>query len=108
MKSQKREWKMHQQLQKRKTTQALALQKRPPIHGKKKMKLTAKIVERKTQEKLQLLPKREETEKCGCIAEWHTFLDIFLAKEVRTHFSKNGSLPNSNLVAHTLPIPCNN
>ena len=49
-----------------------------------KMKLTAKIVERKTQEKLQLLPKCEKTEKRECIAEWHTFLGIFLAKEVRT------------------------
>ena len=49
-----------------------------------KMKLTAKIVVRKTQENLQLLPKREETEKRECIAEWHTFLGIFLAKEVRT------------------------
>ena len=69
-----------------------------------KMKLTAKIVERKTQEKLQLLPKREETEKRECIAKWPTFLGIFLAKEVRTRFSEMVLCPIRILVAHTLPI----
>ena len=49
-----------------------------------KMKQKAKNVEGITQEKLQLLPNREKTEKRECLAEWHTFLGIFLAKEVRT------------------------
>ena len=35
----------------------------------------------------------EENEKRGCMAEWHTFLGIFLAKEVRTRFSKMGLYP---------------
>ena len=65
-----------------------------------KMKPTAKNVEGKTQEKLQLLPKREETEKRGCLAEWPTFLGIFLAKEVRTRFSKMGLCP----IRISLPI----
>ena len=73
-----------------------------------KMKQTAKNVKGITQEKLQLLPKREKTEKRECIAEWHTFLGIFLAKEVRTRFSKMGLYPIRILVAHTLPLPCNN
>ena len=46
----------------------------------------------------------EENGKRGCIAEWHTFLGIFLAKEVRTRFSKMGLCPIRILVAHTLPI----
>ena len=73
-----------------------------------KMKPTAKNVEGITQEKLQLLPKREKTEKRECLAEWHTFLGIFLAKEVKTRFSKMGLCRIRILVAHTLPLPCNN
>ena len=46
-------------------------------------------------------------EKRGCIAEWHTFLVIFLAKEVKTRFSKMGLCP-IQIFSHTLPIPCNN
>jgi len=64
------------------------------------MKPTAKNVDGKTQEKLQLLPKRPnvkknglENGKRGCMAEWPAFLDIFLAKEVRTRFSKMGLCP---------------
>ena len=72
------------------------------------MKQTAKNVEGITEEKLQLLPKREKNEKRECLAEWPTFLGIFLAKEVRTRFSKMGLCPIRILVAHTLPLPCNN
>ena len=35
----------------------------------------------------------EENGKRGCMAEWPTFLGIFLAKEVRTRFSKMGLCP---------------
>ena len=43
----------------------------------------------------------EENGKHGCMAEWHKFLGIFLAKEVRTRFSKMGSLPNSNFCPYS-------
>ena len=106
--------KMHQQLPNvRKTTQSLALQKRPPIHGKNEanyqkcgMKDTGKTLAAPKSPNVK--ENGGKMEKRGCIAEWPTFLGIFLAKEVKTRFSKNGPLPNSNLVAHTLPIPCNN
>ena len=42
-----------------------------------------------------------KNEECGCMAEWHTFLGIFLAKEVRTRFSKMGPLPNSNFYPYS-------
>ena len=86
---------MHQQLQKnvRKTTQSPALQKRPPIHGKNEA--NSQNRGKKNTGKTPAAPKipnvkenGEENEKRGCIIEWHTFLGIFLAKEVRTRFSK--------------------
>ena len=46
-------------------------------------------------------------EKQGCMVEWAYVFGFLLAKEVKTHFSKMGALPNSNF-SHTLPIPCNN
>ena len=99
---------MHQQLKNvRKTTQALALQKRPPIPGKNEAN-SQKRGWKKHRKNFSCSQNVRKLKKRECIAEWHTFLGIFLAKEVRTHFSKNGSLPNSNLVAHTLPLPCNN
>ena len=76
-----------------------------------KMKLTAKTWDPNTQEKLQLLPKTpnvkengQENEKRGCMAEWHTFLDIFLAKEVRTRFSKMGLCPIRNWLPILFPF----
>ena len=75
----------------RKTTQSPALQKRPPIHGKNEAS-TQKRGMNNTR-KTPAAPKipnvkenGEENGKCGCMAEWHTFLGIFLAKEVRTRF----------------------
>ena len=41
----------------------------------------------KTTPKLPCVSKNEER---GCMAEWPTFLGIFLAKEVKTRFSKMG------------------
>ena len=87
----------------RKTAQSPALQKRPPIHGKNET--NSKKHGMKNTGKTPAGPKNPNVkenggkmEKRGCIAEWHTFLGI----------QKNGSLPNSNFFAHTLPIPCNN
>ena len=97
----------------RKTTQALALQKQPPIHGKNEA--NSQNVGSKHTGKTPAAPKSpnvkengEENGKRECMAEWPTFLGIFLAKEVRTHFSKMGLCPIRILVAHTLPLPCNN
>ena len=33
---------------------------------------------------------------------------FLLAQGVKTHFPKTDGFSNSNLVCHTLPIPCNN
>ena len=84
---------MHQQLQKREEDNPGPGITKTTSNPWEKMKLTAKIVERKTQENLQLLPKREETEKRECMAEWPAFLGIFPAREVRTRFSKMGLFP---------------
>ena len=46
----------------------------------------------------------EENEKRGCMAEWPTFLGTFLAKEVRTHFSKNGSSAQFEHVPILFPL----
>ena len=112
---QNREWEMHQQLPNREEKQPNPQHYKNDLPSMGKMKPATKNVEMKDTGKTLAAPKSpnvkengEENEKRGCIAEWHTFLDTFLAKEVRTHFSKNGSLPNSNFFSHTLPIPCNN
>ena len=59
---------------------------------------TSKIVEVKTTPKLPYVGKDEY---CGCIAEWPMFLGIFLAKEVKTRFSKMGPLPNLNFCPYS-------
>ena len=75
----------------RKPTQSLGLPKRPPIHGKNEannqkhgMKDTGKTPAAPKSSNVK--ENGEENEKRGCLAEWHTFLGIFLAKEVRTRF----------------------
>ena len=93
---------MHQQLQKREEDNPVPGTTKKTSHPWEKMKPAAKNVEWKTQEKFQLLPKREETKKRECLAEWPTFLGIFLAKEVKTRFSKMGLCP-IRIFAHTLP-----
>ena len=61
MKSQKREWKMHQQLQKREEDNPIPSTTKNDLPSMGKMKPTPKNVEGKAQKKLQLPPKREES-----------------------------------------------
>ena len=99
---------MHQQLQKREEDNPGPGITKTTSNPWEKWSHSQKRGRKNTQETPAAPPKREKTQKRECIAEWHTILGLFLAQEVRTRFSKNGSLPNSKLVAHTLPLPCNN
>ena len=106
--SQKREWKNAPAAPKTWGRQPSLWHYKNDLPSMGKMKPQPKTWKEKHTGNSSCSPKREKTQKRECIAEWHTILGLFLAQEVRTRFSKNGSLPNSKLVAHTLPLPCNN
>ena len=105
---------MHQQLKNvGKTTQSPALQKRPPIHGKNEA--NSQNVKSKYTGKTSAAPQKLQREE-EWSGKWKTWMygrmayvfGHFPCQGSQNTFFKNGSLPNSNLVAHTLPLPCNN
>ena len=107
MKSQKREWKNAPAAPKTWGRQPRPWHYKNDLQSMGKMKQTAKTWKESHRKNSSCSQNVRKTEKRGCIAEWHTFLGIFLAKEVRTRFSKMGLCP-IRIFAHTLPIPCNN
>ena len=99
---QNREWEMHQQLPNCEEKQPNPQHYKNDLPSMGTMKPATKNVNEDTG-KTPAAPKSpnvkengEENGKHRCMAEWNTFLGISLAEEVRTHFSKMGSLPNSN------------
>ena len=99
---------MHQQLQKREENNPGPGITKTTSHPWEKWSHSQKRGRKNTQETPAAPKTWGKMEKRGCMAEWPAFLGIFLAKEVRTHFSKMGLCPIRILVSHTLPLPCNN